>query len=95
MLDVGGVSTLFGGLDLLGRGVTLLGGLGVAGEEDEAGTVSLEALDVGGEGLLGKVLATRVDGDTDGGCELAGNTSSLVIGSIYYTVAVRAGRNIP
>lgn len=77
------VSPLLGGLDLLGAGVTLLGGLGLAGEEDKALTVSLEALDVGGETLLGKVLAAGVDGDTDGGCKLAGNTSSLLMGSAY------------
>lgn len=71
------VLALLGGLDLLGRGVTLLGGLGLAGEEDEALAVGLEALDVGLQGLLGEVLATGVDGDSDRGCKLAGDTSSL------------------
>lgn len=69
--------SLLGGLDLLSAGVTLLGGLAVAGEEDEACTVSLQALDVGGETLLGQVGAAGVDADSDGGCELAGNTGSL------------------
>lgn len=55
------VLTLLGGLDLLSGGLTLLGGLGVAGEEDEALLVSLQALDVGLEGLLAQVLAAGVD----------------------------------
>jgi hypothetical protein len=62
-----------GGLDVLSRGVTLLGLAVAAGEEDEALPVLLEALDVGLEALLGEVLAARVDRDTDGACELAGN----------------------
>jgi hypothetical protein len=64
-----------GGLDVLGGSVTLLGLAVAAGEEDEALAVLLEALDVGLEALLGKVLAARVDGDTDGASELAGDTS--------------------
>lgn len=73
LLDV----VVLGGLDLLSRGVTLLGGLGLAGEEDNAAAVGLQALDVGGKGLLGEVLAAGVDRDTDGGCELAGDASGL------------------
>ena len=65
------------GLDLLGAGLALLGCLEVAGEEDEALLVGLQALNVDLEGLLGKVGATRVDRDTNGGCELAGDTSGL------------------
>jgi hypothetical protein len=63
-----------GGLDVLGRCVTLLGLAVAAGEEDEALPVLLEALDVGLEALLGKVLAAGVDRDTDGAGELAGDT---------------------
>ena len=68
---------LLGRLDLLSRGVTLLGGLAVAGEQDDAAAVGLQALDVGGKRLLGEVLAAGVDRDTDGGCKLAGDASSL------------------
>lgn len=64
-------------LDLLGAGLALLGGLGVAGEEDEALLVGLQALNVGLEGLLGEVLATGVDGDTDGARKLAGDVGLL------------------
>ena len=71
------VVSALGGLDVLGGGVTLLGLAVAAGEEDEALPVLLEALDVGLEALLGEVLAARVDGDTDGAGELAGNASSL------------------
>jgi hypothetical protein len=62
-----------GGLDVLGRSVTLLGLAVAAREEDEALPVLLEALDVGLEALLGEVLAARVDRDTDGAGELAGD----------------------
>lgn len=71
------VLTLLGSLDLLSGGLTLLGGLGVAGEEDEALLVSLQALDVGLKGLLAQVLAAGVDGDTDGARELAGDVGLL------------------
>jgi hypothetical protein len=76
--DVGADNVLarLGGLDVLGGSVTLLGLAVAAGEEDEALAVLLEALDVGLEGLLREVLAARVDGDTDGAGELAGNASS-------------------
>lgn len=70
------VVSALGGLDVLGGGVTLLGLAVAAGEEDEALPVLLEALDVGLEALLGEVLAARVDGDTDGTGELAGDTGS-------------------
>ena len=61
----------------VGLGVTLLGGVGSAGEEDEALLEGLEAGDVGGEGLLAEVLSSGVDGDADGGSEGTGNTSLL------------------
>lgn len=67
LLDVGGV----------GLGVTLLGGVGPAGEDDQALLVGLETSDVGGKGLLAQVLAARVDSDTDSGSELAGDASLL------------------
>jgi hypothetical protein len=70
------VVSALGGLDVLGGGVTLLGLAVAAGEEDEALPVLLEALDVGLEALLGEVLTARVDRDTDGTGELAGDTGS-------------------
>lgn len=48
-----------------------------AGEEDEAGLVGLEAVNIGLEGFDGEVLAAGVDGDADGGSELARDTSFL------------------
>lgn len=72
-LDVVGLD----GRDVGGRGVTLLGLAGLSWEEDEAGAVGLETGDVQGEGLGGEVLAAGVDGDTDGWCELAWDTSLL------------------
>jgi len=77
LLDVGAVAGLLGGLGVLGGSLAVLGRLALAREEDEAALVGLQALDVGLEGLLGKVLAARVDGDTDGGRELAGNAGLL------------------
>lgn len=78
------------GLDLLGAGLTLLGGLEVAGEEDEALLVGLQALNVGIEGLLGKVLATGVDGDTDGARKLAGDVGLLELGEGETTAGTNA-----
>ena len=60
-LDVVLGAGLLSGLDLLGAGVTLLGLLAVAGEEDDTALVCLQALDVGGKRLLGQVLAAGVD----------------------------------
>ena len=81
------MAALLGGLDVLSRGVALLGRLGLAGEEDELALVSLQALDVGLERLLGQVLAAGVDRDTDGGSELAGNASSLVVVSLFSSIS--------
>lgn len=64
-------------VDLLLRAVQLLMLSRNAREQDEAGAVSLEALDVGGEGLDGEVLSAMVDGDADGGSQFAGNSSLL------------------
>lgn len=82
--DVGGGDGEDGGnvgglVDLgeVGLGVTLLGGVGLAGKQDQALLVGLEAGDVDGQGLLGQVLATEVDGDTDRGSQGTGNTSLL------------------
>ena len=62
---------LLGGGDLLLGGVSGLGLASLSWEKDEAGAVSLEALDVQGEGFDGEVLAAGVNGDTDGACKLA------------------------
>lgn len=75
----GGGDALGGGLELLLGRVALLGLVALLGEQDQAGGVGLEALDVGGEGLLGQVLAAGIDGDTDSGSVLAGDTGSLQI----------------
>lgn len=64
-----------GGLDVRSGGVTLLGLAVAAGEENETLPELLEALNVGLEALLGKVLAAGVDRDTDGARKLAGNAS--------------------
>jgi hypothetical protein len=68
---------LFDKLEVFGAGVELLVLAGLEREQDEAGLVRLQALDVGLQGLLGGGLAAVVDGDADGGCQFAGNTSSL------------------
>lgn len=67
-------------LDLAGvhLGLALLGVVGLAGEDDEALLVGLEAGNVGGERLLGKVLAAVVDGNTDGGGVVARDTGLLL-----------------
>lgn len=68
---------LLGGRDLLLGGVAGLSLASLSWEEDEAGAVSLEALDVQGEGFDGKVLAAGVNGDTDGSCKLAWDSGLL------------------
>jgi hypothetical protein len=73
------VLSSLGRLDVLSRGVTLLGLSVAAGEENEALPVLLEALDVGLEAFLGQVLAAGVDRDTDGAGELAGDTGGCNI----------------
>jgi hypothetical protein len=78
------------GLDLLGAGLALLGGLGVAREEDEALLVGLQALNVGLEGLLAEVLATGVDRDTDGARKLAGDVGLLQLGEGETTASTNA-----
>lgn len=66
-----------GGLELLLGRVTLLGLVALLGEQDQAGGVGLKTLNVGGERLLGQVLAASIDGDTDGRGVKAGDTSGL------------------
>jgi hypothetical protein len=61
----------------VGLGVTLLGGVRSAGKKDQSLLVSLEAGDVGGKGLLAKVLSAEIDGDSDGGSESLGDTGLL------------------
>ena len=61
------------GLDFLGLAVELLVLAGLAGEEDQAGLVCLQALDVGSEGFFRDVDTAGVDGDADCGSELAGD----------------------
>ena len=78
------------GLDLLGAGLALLGCLEVAGEEDEALLVGLQALNVDLEGLLAEVLATGVDGDTDGARKLAGDVGLLKLGEGETTAGTNA-----
>lgn len=68
---------LLGLLDLGSRGVSLLGGLGVAGEQDELALVLVQPGNVLLEGLDGGVLATVIDGDTDGQSKLAGDLGLL------------------
>jgi len=74
-----GVLALLGGLDVLDGSVTALRLAVAAREEDELLPVLLETLHVGGEALLGQVLAAGVDRDTDGACELAGDTGSCLM----------------
>lgn len=75
-LAVGGESSL-GGVDLVSGRVELLELTALAGEEDQARLVVLEAVDVGNERLLGVVDTAVVNGDTDGASELGGDTSFL------------------
>lgn len=87
LAETGGNSLLDAksGTDGLGglAGLLVLGGVGsldlvgLAGEDDQASLVGLEALDVGGEALLGEVLTAGIDGNTDGGGIELGNASSL------------------
>lgn len=64
-------------LDLLSGRVELLELTALAGEEDQAGLVVLQAGDVVDQRLLRVVGAAVVDRDTDGGSELLGDASLL------------------
>ena len=48
-------------------------------EEDQAGAVGFEALDVGGEAFGGEVGAAGVDRDTDCGGQFAGDAGLLLL----------------
>ena len=66
-----------GSVDLLSGRVKLLELTALAGEEDQASLVVLEASNIGDERLLGVVDTAVVNGDTDGASELLGDTSFL------------------
>lgn len=90
---VGGRGELEGSSDGAGSVLGNGGLLALLGHNDDAGLVGLEALDVAGEGLLGKVLAAEVDGDTDGGGEGLGDTGGLYPGqSTASCISQRASR---
>ena len=77
LLDLALVSALLCRLHILGRSVTRLRRLDLAREEDETLLVLLQTCNVGLQRLLAQVLAAGVDGDTDGGRKLAGDTGFL------------------
>merc|ERR1712226_1376030 len=62
---------------MVGLGVTLLGGVGLARQQDQSLFVDLETGHVDGQALLGEILATVVDGDTDGAGQRSGDASLL------------------
>jgi hypothetical protein len=72
------VVTLKSGSDILLGSIGLGGLASLSWEKDKAGLVSLQALDVGGKGLDGQVLAAWVDGNTDGWRKLAWDTGLLI-----------------
>lgn len=56
---------------------------GTAREEDQTAAVSLEALNINGEGFGGEVCSSRVNADTDGRGQFSGYFSFL-FSSISY-----------
>ena len=64
-------------LDLLGRGVSLLGLAGLFGEEDQLGSVVLQASDVSLQRLDRLVGATNVDRNADGTSDVGGDARTL------------------
>lgn len=85
MLDlaiVGGLADLLGSIDLVLGGIALLWCLELAWEEHKALLVLLQASDIGGQRLVGKVLTAWVDGDTDGRRQLAWDASLLLTRSM-------------
>jgi hypothetical protein len=98
---LGDTLTGLGGLDLLGGRVELLELTALAGEEDQAGLVVLQAGDVLDKGLLGVVGAAVVNGDADGTGELLGDTGLLnwgkkKIGERYIlAIPLLEGLNVP
>ena len=79
---LGDLALVLGQLDVLGGAVELLVLAGLAGEQDQAGLVGLEARDVGRERFLVGVLAACVDRDTDGRGEFAGDAGFLFSASV-------------
>ena len=79
LLNVGAVAGLLRGLGVLGGCLARLGGIALAGKEDEAALVGLQTLDVGLEGLLREVLTTWIDRDSDCACELAWDAGFLKV----------------
>lgn len=77
---LGDTLTGLGGCDLLSGRVELLELTALAGEEDQAGLVVLQAGDVVNQGLLGVVGAAVVNRDTNGDSELLGDTGLLNCG---------------
>lgn len=73
----GGDADLRGSSAVSSAAVALLGGLGVLGEDDQAGEVGGQARLVQLERLLAAVAATVVNGDADSAGNLAGDASSL------------------
>ena len=69
-----------GSVDLLSGRVKLLELTALAGEENQASLVVLEAGNIGDERLLRVVDTAVVNGDTDGASELLGDTSFLKCG---------------
>ena len=77
---------LLGPRQLLLARVALLMLASLAGKQDEARAVRLEALDVQLQRFLGQVLAAVVHGDADCACELAVDSSFLrSVRLCYYT----------
>ena len=66
-----------GSADLFSRRVKLLELTTLAGEEDQAGLVVLETINIGDQRLLGVVDTAVVNGDTDGRSELLGDSGFL------------------
>jgi hypothetical protein len=64
-------------LELILAAVELLVLARATWEEDQTLAVRLEACDVECEGFLGQVLPAMIKGDTNGGCEFAGNAGLL------------------
>ncbi len=61
----------------VGLGVALLGSVALAGEQDQALLVGIEAGNVDGQRLLAQVLAAEINGNTDGGSLKTGDTGLL------------------
>jgi hypothetical protein len=69
-----------GGLDVFSGGVSLLVLTTSEWEEDDAFLEFLETLYIGLERLFGKILATWINGDSNGWCKFAWDSSRLLTG---------------